>query len=329
MKLINFTIVIVNYNSGYRLRKSILSLIEQSYQEWKCIIVDNYSTDESLNVLDVLDDRFLIVKNYQNLGFAAANNLAFDLVESPWVITLNPDAYPENDWLYQIDLAIKKYPNNKIFGCKQINEKNHNILDGAGDCYHILGFPWRGGYGQNLDNIIPEGEVFSPCAAAAIYSNYLLRELRGFDEDFFCYCEDVDLGFRARLIGERTIQLADAVVYHEGSAITGSTSYFTLYHSSRNRLWTYIKNMPSPIFYIFFPFHIIASLYLIFRNPDKNSIKPQLLGFLDGCKRFPEIIKKRRLIQKNRKISIISLIQLIRFKLSSLRERKIYIKNNK
>jgi len=96
-------------------------------------------------------------------------------------------------------------------------------------------------------------ETFSPCAAAALYRASALREAGPFDADYFCYSEDVDLGFRLRLLGYTCWYAPDSVAHHVGSAITGGRSDFTMYHGVRNGIWTYVKDMPGVLAWLCLP----------------------------------------------------------------------------
>src|SRR6185436_15150615 len=109
------------------------------------------------------------------------------------------------------------------------------LLDGAGDVYHVSGLSWRRGHQRPLSGLGTERrEVFSPCAAAALYRRDVLAAVGGFDESLFCYFEDIDLGFRLRLEGHRCLYVPGAVVHHVGSALSGRRSAFTVYHGHRN-----------------------------------------------------------------------------------------------
>src|SRR5690606_19406548 len=103
-------------------------------------------------------------------------------------------------------------------------------------------------------------EVFSPCGAAFVIARDLFEALNGFDERFFLYCEDADLGYRARLQGERTLLIPEAVVAHTGSATLGARSDVALYHGYRNRIWLYAKNTPLMVIALTIVPHIVFSL---------------------------------------------------------------------
>src|SRR5262249_41348852 len=205
-----------NYNSGDCLGRCLEALQAQRFRDFSVAIVDNGSTDESTLVLDRLPPGWQAIRLGRNTGFAAANNHAISLATSAWVAALNPDAFPEPDWLEQIALAIARYPEAVAFGSLQIDAAHPARLDGAGDVYHVSGVFWRGGFGQPIGRQRGEGEVLSVCAAAAAYRRDAFESVGGFDSDLFCYGEDVDLGFRLRLRGYRSIQLANAIVRHVG-----------------------------------------------------------------------------------------------------------------
>ncbi|HEX7200639.1 MAG TPA: glycosyltransferase family 2 protein, partial [Dongiaceae bacterium] len=296
-----FTVVIVDYNSGTCLARAIAALKAQSFRDFTVTVVDNASSDESLSALDDLPAGWQAIRLDRNTGFAAANNHAFALATSPWVAALNPNAFAEPDWLEQVALGIARYPEAAAFGSLQIDAADAGRLDGAGDVYHASGLIWRGGFGQPLSHQRGEGEVISPCAAAAIYRRETLEALGGFDEDFFCYGEDVDLGIRLRLAGHRSIQLANAAVRHVGGASGGRRSEFALYHGMRNRLWLFVKLMPAPAFWLLTPLHGLVTLMLLFRAVLKGEIRTGLSALADGVRGLGSTWRKRRRIQLTRR----------------------------
>lgn len=259
------SVIIVNFNSGERLRRCLDCLAVQTYRAFEVIVVDNKSADNSLDIARTHALAPAIIEAGSNLGFAAANNLAAARASGEWLAMLNPDAYARADWLQRLVEASERHPHADAFGSTQLNAANPAMLDGAGDCFHIFGVAYRGGYGQPAAHAPAEGECFAPCAAAALYRKSAFRALGGFDERFFCYNEDVDLGYRLRLAGGAAVQAPLAVVLHEGSGVTGRHSEFTIYHGHRNRLWTHYKNTPALLFAIGFPGHVLLNMYLFVR----------------------------------------------------------------
>ncbi|MEL6112631.1 MAG: glycosyltransferase family 2 protein [Pseudomonadota bacterium] len=259
------SIIIVNYNAGPRLAKCVQHLRAQNLTDFETIIIDNASTDGSLEGLDQSGLNVSIMREKENHGFAKANNMAAQVARGTWLAFLNPDAYAQPDWLGSLLAAAERYPHIKAFGSTQLSAENPEIIDGLGDVYHAFGVPYRGGFGQPADDLPPDGACFSPCAAAMLIRRDCFDDLGGFDERYFCYGEDVDLGFRLRLAGGHAVQVADAVVHHEGSGVSGRYSDFTVYHGNRNRIWGWFKNMPLALLIPLLPFHLAINSYLLIR----------------------------------------------------------------
>jgi len=243
----------------------------------------------------------------QNLGFAAANNLAAQHARGEWLILLNPDAEAAPDWLAQIRASIARHPDTAMFASTQIDMDNPDRLDGAGDNYLVFGAPWRGGFSRPLAELPDEGVCFGPCGAAAAYRMDLFHGQGGFDEDYFCFCEDVDLAFRLRLSGERCIFLPDARVHHAGGGLAGRTSRFSLYHGARNRIWTHVKNMPLALFIVTFPAFLILNAVILFRGLQTGRFRDTWDGTRDAVVGMVPVLRKRASTQARRKISNLSL----------------------
>jgi GT2 family glycosyltransferase len=153
-----------------------------------------------------------------------------------------------------------------MFGSTQLDARDPARLDGCGDSYQALGLAWRGGFGWPRATAAGDAEVFAPCAAAALYDLAAFRAAGGMDERFFCYMEDVDLGFRLRLGGGRAVQVSDAVVHHAGGAAGGRPHGFEAYHAMRNGQWCCVKNMPGPLFWPLLPGSMLAHALLSLRG---------------------------------------------------------------
>jgi len=305
------SVIIVNYNAGDRLQKCLKHLEAQSYKNFELLIVDNGSEDGSMDGLKSEALNMQLMFAGENLGYAAGNNKAVKAAKGEWLAFLNPDAYPDPTWLEACVEAIDTYPDVKAFGSTQVDALNETKLDGAGDVYHILGIAYRGYYGWNMQKLPEEGEVFAACGAGAVYKAKTFRELGGFEERFFCYGEDVDLGFRHRLNGGQTIQLNRAVIRHEGSAITGRHSDFTIYHGHRNRIWLAYKNTPFWLYWPFLPLHFLANFYLLIRTPMFGVTKPFIRGLVDGYKGLHRFRGDRKALLNNRTASYKELIAAI------------------
>lgn len=300
-------VIIVNYNGRAFLPRCFEALAAQTFAAFETVAVDNASTDGSA-ALALPDSRFRWLRLDRNLGFAAGNNAGATGFDGEWIVTLNPDAFPQPDWLERLMAAVDRHPGIAMLGSTQIDASRPDILDGSGDCFFALGLPWRGNNGHGLNDLPPEGEVFGPCAAAAAYSARRFHELGGFDERFFCYYEDVDLAFRMRLAGGRCIQVADAVVHHVGSGITGRTSSFVHFHSARNRVWLFVKNMPSWALWLLLPGHIVLNCALLAWGAKRGHGRAVLDGMIKAVAGLGPVWTDRRRVQAERKVSAMTLL---------------------
>jgi GT2 family glycosyltransferase len=198
------------------------ALERQTFAGFEAVIVDNASTDGSIDALRLPDDRFRIERAGANLGFAAGSNLGARACACAWIAMLNPDTEPHPTWLEEFRRSMERHPGVRMFGSTQIDATDPARVDGFGDVYSIFGTAWRGASGWPVSLLPDEDhEVFSPCAAGALYAREAFESAGGFDESFFCYLEDVDLGFRLRLRGERCVQVRRALLTHAGSGISG------------------------------------------------------------------------------------------------------------
>jgi GT2 family glycosyltransferase len=309
-------VIIVNYNSGGLLEQCIEGLMKQEFRDFLTLIVDNASSDDSLAAIRERFQDVIIVDAGSNLGFASANNLAFQVLNDnvEWFALLNPDACPSPGWLKALDKAAQAYPEYDSFGSRLYSGDSTGLLDGVGDEYHISGMVWRKAHGYpdkaayNMNK-----EIFSPCAAAAMYSKKAITEAGGFDGDFFCYLEDVDLGFRMRLLGRRSMYVHDATVFHKGSAISGMRSAFYIYYGQRNIVWTYYKNMPLPLLLFFLPLHIAVNLLSVIKYTVLGKAQVIFRAKADAVAGMSSLAKKRKKAQSDRRISLTELLRMMRF----------------
>jgi GT2 family glycosyltransferase len=216
------------------------------------------------------------------------------------------------DWLEKLLEAANKHPDFSFFSSRQIQSNQPDILDGSGDEYHVSGLAWRRFYNYPAENYgLHEEEVFSACAAAAIYNRDDFLKAGGFDESYFSYFEDVDLSFRLRLAGERCLYVPQAVVHHIGSASVGKTSDFAVYHGHRNMVWTFFKNMPGVLFWLYLPLHILANFLFVVSFLLKRRGTTIVRAKVDAFCHLPAIIRKRRQIQSSRKVGIREIWQVM------------------
>lgn len=291
-------VVIVNRNAGPHLARTLAALMRQTVAPHRVIVVDNASDDGSLDGLEARFPAVEIERSGENLGFAAANNRAVRTCDDcEYVALLNPDAFPEPAWLERLLAAAAANPECAAFGSRLVLDGDRGTLDGTGDQYHVGGLAWRRDQGAAVTVERPQGESFSACAAAALYRRDAFLAVGGFDESFFCYYEDTDLAFRLRLAGHRCLYVPDAVAFHVGSATSGLLSPFTIYHSMRNQLWTYAKNMPGPLLWLYLPQHLLVTVLSVVGYSVKGLGREALAGKRDALRALPQILAERRRIQ--------------------------------
>lgn len=275
-------------------------LNSQTCPSFEVIVIDNGSSDESVAIVEKYQSRFnlKIIIQKENVGFAAANNVGARAADGEWLVFLNADAFPEPDWLEKLVEAAEMHPEYAAFSSRQISANATEFLDGAGDAYHVSGMAWRNCLGYPAAQYGQESrEVFSPCAAAAMYLRDAFLEVGGFDEDLFSYYEDVDLGFRLRLAGYKAYYVADAVVHHVGSATFGLQSDFAFYHVHRNLVWVFLASMPSPYHVLFLPQHIFLNLFYLFYYALLGRGHVLFRAKRDALASLPKVLNKRRRIQ--------------------------------
>lgn len=297
-----FSIIILCWNSNPTILRCLEALNAQTIQDFEILLIDNGSTEpissELVGKYPHLTINFFRLEH--NIGFAGGNNFATSHAAGNYLVLLNADAFPNQDWLENICKGILKHPN-CFYASKLIMNNCPERLDGTGDVYHVSGLVWRKSH-NTLISSFPEQEmeVFSACGAAAVYPINAYRQVNGFDDDYFSYVEDIDLGFRLRLIGYRCIYLPNAVVHHLGSGSTSRRSDLSVYYGQRNLVWTFVKDMPGIFLWLLLPLHLLTNLILlalaIFRRQGLITLRAKR----DALLKLPEMFNKRKQIQSTR-----------------------------
>lgn len=314
------TVIVVNFNGGGMLLRCVRCLAAQSLLPARIDIIDNGSTDGSVEALEAaiagpgfepIARRVGIDRVGRNIGFAAANNRGFARCSTPLVALLNADAFAEPQWLERLCAAAAAHPEAASFGSRQMLEGEPGVIDGVGDVYHISGLPWRARHRRQLERAdLAPREIFSPCAAAALYRTDAVRTVGAFDEDYFCYSEDVDLGFRLRLAGHSSRYVPDAVVHHVGSATSGHRHSDTVvYYGHRNLVWTLAKGMPLALMPLALPAHIAMTLASVFTLARRGQVRVLCRAKRDALRGLPRALRKRHTVQRARTLRASALLK--------------------
>jgi GT2 family glycosyltransferase len=243
----------------------------------------------------------------ENRGFSAAANAGIRASRSEYVALLNNDTEVDRRWLQKlIEAAEGAQSEVGLFASKMLDFDNRRILDGAGDALRRSGLPYRLGH-QELDRgqYDAPASVFGVCAAAALYRREVFDEVGLFDEDFFAYCEDGDLSFRAQLAGYRCLYVPEATVYHVGGASTGGKrSPAATQLGTQNSLNLLVKNLPAPLILGSLPLIVAGQLSrLLVSSVSPSRLWAHLGGITGALRLLSRMLQKRKEIQKRQRAS--------------------------
>lgn len=239
-------VVIPNYNGIKFLPDCLSSLKKQSVRDFDVIVVDDCSSDNSLNEIACNFSWVTSVKRKENGGFAAAVNDGIRLARengAQYVILLNNDTVVDDFFVEKMIRAIEE--DEKIFSvqAKMLSLNEPEVIDDAGDFYTVLGWAYARGKGKSASQYGKKGKIFAACAGAAIYRVTIFDRIGYFDEAHFAYLEDIDIGYRAALYGYYNTYEPAAVVYHAGSGTSGSRyNEFKIRLAARNSVYLIYKN---------------------------------------------------------------------------------------
>lgn len=279
------SIVIPNYNGIKYVETCLDALKEQTMKDVEILVIDNGSTDGSLELVQEKYPEVSVVPMGTNTGFCGAVNEGIRRSRSPYVLLLNNDTQATPTFVEELYRAIAQ--NERIFSCsaKMLQYHDRNRIDDAGDFYCALGWAYARGKGAPAEKYDRAEDIFFSCAGAAIYRKSILDQIGYFDENHFAYLEDADIGYRARIYGYKNRYVPEAVVYHVGSASSGSVyNLFKTRHSSRNSIYLIYKNMPLLQIIVnlplFIPGFLAKTAFFILKGFGKEYIAGIGRGFL-------------------------------------------------
>lgn len=251
------SVVTPNYNGEKFLKNFLESLNNDSQYIGEVIIVDNGSTDKSKEFIRNNSYNFpvVLIENRENLGFAPAVNQGILKAKNEYIFSLNNDTEIEKGSIKSLIDLISSKPEIFSVQAKMLQYNNKKLIDDVGDEYNLLAWTKKTGENHKSEEYMQVREIFSACAGAAMYKKSLLAEIGMFDSEFFAYMEDVDLAIRSKINGYTNLLCPDAIVYHIGSATSGSRyNEFKVRLAARNNVWVVYKNLPIPLKIINFIF---------------------------------------------------------------------------
>jgi GT2 family glycosyltransferase len=312
------SIIIPNWNGIRFLEECFQSIEKQTFSSFEVIFVDNGSADGSADwVAGQYGHLARVVRNEKNLGFAGGNNVGIHLAKGRYIVLLNNDTVVDRHWLEELIKPVDADFTIGMCASKVLSYDRPNVLEATGELLYRDGLNRaRGHLEVDRGQYDLEAEILFPPGCGALYRKEVLEEVGHFDEDFFAYGEDADLGLRARLAGWRCIYAPQAVLYHKGSGSTGRYSAFKAFYVERNRVWVAVKNFPFPLllltpFYTLLRFLFQAYGVLTHRGAAGRFTRQYPVSALfwilvksygSAIKSLPQMWRKRKALEKVRKV---------------------------
>jgi GT2 family glycosyltransferase len=317
------SVVVVNWNRRDLLRACLESLAAQTFQDFETIVVDNGSDDGSVEMVRELGRPIHLIENRENRGFCAANNQGFSVSQSEYIALLNNDAEADPNWLQALLDSIHVKPDVGesdigMVASKILVWEDPSVIDKCGHLIYPDGQNRGRGHGQvDKGQFNRQEEALWPDGCAALYRRAMLDEVGGFDEEFFAYADDAELGLRARIAGWTCLYAPGAVVRHHRGATLGLNSAKRLTLIERNRVLLVVKLFPWNLLWANGAYHLMrigAGMAAAIRG--KGDIRryqgPKgkltaaaalIKGTLSALPMIPSMIRKRRAFQSKHRLS--------------------------
>jgi GT2 family glycosyltransferase len=322
------SIIIVTWNGKQHLPDCLESLQSQTFHDFEVIVVDNGSTDGSPEYLRTRHPWVRVVQLPVNTGFAAGNNSGFSHSRGEYIVTLNNDTMAEPGWLGELVAVADAHPEAGMVASRICNFTHRDQIDSLGFRVCRDGMS-RGAYRLQRYSALtmnPVEEILLPSACVALYRRSMIDRIGFFDEDFFAFCEDTDLGLRGRLAGWGALLAPEAVVYHKYSQTTGVFSPFKLYLVERNHYWVALKTFPVS-WILLLPFFTVVRFLVqavtvirgagsggefLASGSRRGCLWAILRGMRDALAGTPAILRKRSQVMRTRKLSNRHYVQLLK-----------------
>jgi GT2 family glycosyltransferase len=307
------SVIVVNFNGKELLKQCLLTLSKTDYPNYEVVVVDNASTDGSLAEIRESfgsDPRIKVVENSENVGHAEGCNIGAQITNGRYIVFLDSDTeFTAENWLRELVKLMENDASVGLAQAKLVLAGDENCLDYVCVAVDALG-TWAANYGSKEDKLKENFEILAASAGCCIVRREVFNQVGGFDPDYFIYDDDTDLSLRVRLLGYRILFVPSAVVIHRGGILRG-VSGMMLYHSSKNRVRTVLKNYELRNVWwrfsvlTFFTFVASAGFFAVKKHTEAKST---LRGMINPIKDLPEIWKKRLMFQSKRRVRDFELV---------------------
>jgi GT2 family glycosyltransferase len=307
------SIIVVNFNGKKLLKPCLKSLLTTNYPNFEIIVVDNASTDGSVESIKKLYGSYpyvKIVENRENLGHAEGCNIGARVAKGRYLVFLDSDTeLKAEDWLWELVKVMESDESIGLAQAKVVLAKDKRRLDYVCTAIDALG-TWAATYGLKEDELKENFEVLAASSGCCIVRRDVFNEVGGFDPDYFIYDDDTDLSLRSRLLGYKILLVPSAVIVHRGSVLRGINQR-TVYHSAKNRMRTMLKNYElRNLWWRFLVLSFLMSMvsfgFLVLKKLDEA--KATMKGLLSSVTDFRKIWIKRSLMQSKRRIRDVELM---------------------
>lgn len=311
------SIIIPNWNGKELLKTCLKSLKNQTYKNFEVIVVDNGSTDGSIEYIEKFYPKTVLIKLATNTGFAFAVNRGIEKARGKYIFLLNNDTEVDTHCISNIVKSAEKHPEVSFFAAKLLNFYKRDIVDSAGDYIDDVGHADNIGRGQkDSEDFQKPKEVFLVTGGGCLIRKEIFKKVGLLDEDYFMYFEDVDWGFRAQLLGYKGFFEPTAIIYHIQKASSNRNKPLVEYLQFRNMTMTILKNFPKGLLLYkinwmrIFWVNINTIRYLWTQGYLNEALKAE--GYI--IRNFFKILKKRKEIQSKKIVSDEYIIQNVRRK---------------
>jgi len=332
--------VIVNFNGKHLLAECLDSLKEQTLNGFEVILVDNASSDGSVEYVRTHYPEVRIVETGKNLGYGGGNNAGIAVAQGKYIFLLNNDTKVDPRCLSALFDSAERESDAGMWACRIMNYYERSVIDNTGLLMYRDGIARGRGrletyHGQYDDTV----EVFFPSGCAGLYRKSMLDRIGTFDEDLFLYLDDVDIGLRARWAGWRCRYVSEAVVYHKYSATTEPYSPLKAYLVERNRIWVVLKYFPLYMLIMSFWYSLIryfvqaygiavgkgAGSRLTQEGSFFTGVAVLVKAYFVGLRHIKSILRKRKDVKKITKVSTREISEW--FRLFGLSARELALKD--
>ncbi len=290
------SVVIPNFNGAAHLEVCLRSLLRQTYPVTEIVVVDNGSQDHSVERARQVVPQVRILPQVRNLGFAAAVNLGVHEATGDWIAVLNNDTEAAADWLEECVAAIKRHPDASFLACRILDFETRDHIYSAGDCFLRAGIGYR--RGQERQDGLQYGcevPIFSASGCSALYRKEALESAGGFEDEFFAYLEDVELGLRLQAVGARGYYAPKARIYHVGGATSGGEfAPLAVRLRTRNAILLLLKSVPGCVLCRCWPMILAGQASWFGRAVVHGRLLNYLRGLAGVFPLAPAMMAKRR-----------------------------------